>query len=45
MFEEIHQMQYEYFKNSNEYTDDCVNKYVSQFALNGMLWCVDYKSD
>ena len=29
MFEEVRQTQYEYFRNSNKYIDDYVNKYFS----------------
>ena len=36
MFEGAHQTQYKYLRSSNEYIDDHVNKYFSQFTLGGM---------
>ena len=36
MFEKVHQMQYNYFRNTNEYMDDFVNKYFSKCTLDGM---------
>ena len=36
MFEKVHQMQYNYFRNTNEYMGDFVNKYFSKCTLDGM---------